>query len=199
MVEFWDERYSGNEYHYGEKPNEFVKEYLDEIKEKNLNILFAADGEGRNSVYAAMSGHNVYSFDQSSEGKHKAERLAEKNNVKINYQVCDVFNYKPEIKFDLIIMTYFHLPSSIRAKAHKHLTYFLADKGRIVLEAFNKKQINFNSGGPKNIDMLYSIEELKSDFHHLKIAYIEELEKHLEVSESHFGKAQIIRLIAEKE
>jgi hypothetical protein len=34
-------------------------------------ILFPAEGEGRNAIYAATQGWNVNAFDQSIEGKRK--------------------------------------------------------------------------------------------------------------------------------
>ena len=73
MKEFWNERYRQNEFAYGEEPNEFLKEQLAKLQPGS--ILFPAEGEGRNAVYAAQSGWQVSAFDISEEGKKKAERL----------------------------------------------------------------------------------------------------------------------------
>jgi 2-polyprenyl-3-methyl-5-hydroxy-6-metoxy-1,4-benzoquinol methylase len=198
MVEFWDEKYAGEHFHYGKEPNSFFKEYIDNLTDKKLEILFPADGEGRNSVYAAGKGHNTYSFDQSKEAQKKALKLAKERNVSINYDVSDVMAYDTKHKFDLIVMIYFHLPAELRIAAHRKFIDMLSKNGIILIEAFNKKQINNNSGGPKNIDMLYSAEELKSDFSSIKIKLLEEKTIHLNESDSHTGDADIIRLIASK-
>ena len=55
MKEFWDSRYSAEEYVYGILPNEYFKSKLI-TDEKSGNILFPAEGEGRNAVYAALKG-----------------------------------------------------------------------------------------------------------------------------------------------
>ena len=67
---FWDERFSAKEYIYGTEPNEYVKEQLAKLKPGR--ILFAAEGEGRNAVYAATKSWDVVAFDPSKAGKQKA-------------------------------------------------------------------------------------------------------------------------------
>jgi len=53
-------------------------------------ILFPAEGEGRNAVFAAHLGGDVFAFDISVEGKKKAKKLALINGVLIDYQVEDL-------------------------------------------------------------------------------------------------------------
>ena len=80
-TERWNERYSKKEFAYGEQPNQFLKEQLENLPVGS--ILFPAEGEGRNAVYAAKLGWDVYAFDISIEGKNKAMKLAEANKVSI--------------------------------------------------------------------------------------------------------------------
>ncbi len=198
MKEFWNERYAAKEYIYGKEPNGFFKEMIDDLPPGK--ILLPAEGEGRNAIYAAKKGWSVSAFDQSSEGRQKALRLAEENNVSIEYTI-DSFEYftANEGSYDVIALIYSHVVPTIRNVFHKSLKRYLKKNGIILLEAFNKKQINNNSGGPKNIDMLFSVEMLKADFYGLKIELLEEYEKEVNESEAHFGKAEIIRLIAKKQ
>ena len=51
MKEMWNQRYTDKEYIYGKAPNILVKEFIDQSEAGR--ILFAAEGEGRNAVYAA--------------------------------------------------------------------------------------------------------------------------------------------------
>lgn len=54
MQDFWNNRYSGVDFFYGEDPNEYFAQQL-----KYFNpgkILLPAEGEGRNGVYAALQG-----------------------------------------------------------------------------------------------------------------------------------------------
>ena len=85
MKDFWDERYSATEFVYGKKPNVYLKEKL--TKFNPGTILFPAEGEGRNAVFAASLGWKVSAFDTSTEGRKKALRLAKEHKVKIENHI----------------------------------------------------------------------------------------------------------------
>jgi len=74
--EFWDHRYSENEYAYGTEPNSYFKAFID--THLPGKVLLPGEGEGRNAVYAALKGWEVTAIDQSIEGLKKATALAEK-------------------------------------------------------------------------------------------------------------------------
>ena len=61
MNEFWNQRYAEKEWVYGQNPNLYFKKFIDSTKPGTL--LLPADGEGRNSVYAATKGWEVDAFD----------------------------------------------------------------------------------------------------------------------------------------
>lgn len=194
MKTFWDERFSAKEFAYGTEPNEFFKNQL-----KNLDpgkILFPAEGEGRNAVYAATLGWEVYAFDPSKEGKKKAEKLAGLKRVKINYLVSDYENIQFEADFfDCIVLIFAHMPPLKREQYHHKLSGFLKPGGTLILKGFSKNQISKNTGGPKNIDMLFSREELGNDFKNFTDIKIEEQEVHLNEGIYHDGIASVIQLV----
>lgn len=197
MSDFWNERYSTEEFVYGEAPNKFVVEQLARLKPGK--ILFPAEGEGRNAVYAATLGWQVIAFDPSVEGKKKADRLAAKHNVKIDYQIAGYENAKfTKENFDCIVLVYAHVPSALRIKVYKKLATYLKPGGVLILEAFSKRQINNNTGGPPNIDFLFSKEELEADFAEFSKLVITETEIILAEGSFHQGKAAVIRVIGEK-
>jgi 2-polyprenyl-3-methyl-5-hydroxy-6-metoxy-1,4-benzoquinol methylase len=201
-IERWNERYSKEEFAYGEQPNNYLKEQLGKLAPGS--ILFPAEGEGRNAVYAARLGWAVSAFDISVEGKNKALRLAEKNKVTIDYQVgeLEALNYKPE-QFDAIALIYAHFPAHIKSLYHKALDKYLRKDGLVIFEAFSKRHIEYNSknekvGGPKEIAMLFSTEEVRADFANYEIIELEE--KEIELSEGlfHNGKGSVIRFVGRK-
>ena len=65
MVNAWDEKYAMEEYRFGKEPNTFFKSVLDTLDAGK--ILIPAAGEGRDAVYAATKGWDVYAFDLSSD------------------------------------------------------------------------------------------------------------------------------------
>ena len=198
----WDERYKSNAYAYGENPNNYLKEQLKKLEPGT--ILFPAEGEGRNAVFAAQLGWNVFAFDISSEGKNKALQLAKTNNIQMDYQVGQLpeLNYTNK-QFDVIALIYAHFPANIKSKYHHLLDKYLRKDGIIIFEAFSKKHIEYRTknekvGGPKDIESLFSIDEIKADFKNYEI--IELVEKVIELKEGtcHNGKGSVIRFVGKK-
>jgi 2-polyprenyl-3-methyl-5-hydroxy-6-metoxy-1,4-benzoquinol methylase len=201
-VQRWDDRYNSQEYAYGELPNNYLREQLEKITPGS--ILFPAEGEGRNAVFAALMGWEVFAFDISEAGKLKALRLAESNNVTIDYQVgsLDTFNFKDE-QFDAIALIYAHFPAEIKSSIHRSLNKYLKKNGIIIFEAFSKRHLEFiaaneNVGGPKNVEMLFSKEEIRTDFSGYEVIELEE--KIIELHEGlyHNGKGSVIRFVGRK-
>ncbi len=193
----WNERYSSEAFAYGDQPNNYLREQVEKLKPGA--ILFPAEGEGRNAVFAARLGWTVSAFDISTEGKKKAQLLAGKNNVTIDYQVgeLETLNYQPG-QFDAIALIYAHFPAGIKSAMHQTLSQYLRKGGYIIFEAFSKSHLDYLAknekvGGPKDIASLFSTEELRADFAGYEI--IELTEKEIELSEGafHDGTGSVIR------
>lgn len=198
----WNERFRSTEFAYGKEPNNYLKEELEKLPPGK--ILFPAEGEGRNAVFAAKLGWIVSAFDISIEGKNKALRHAENNKVTIEYQLGELekLDYKPG-QFDVIALIYAHFPPAIKSSYHKMLDKFLRKNGFIIFEAFSKKHIDFIAknekvGGPKDIAMLFSLEEIKSDFSNYEIIELAEKEIDLNEGSFHNGTGSVIRFVGRK-
>lgn len=195
MEEMWNERYSAEEYVYGIKPNQFFAESIRKLSPGT--ILLPADGEGRNGVFAATLGWKVHSFDQSKVGREEALKLAKQNNVDIEYDIATVPGMRlEEGKYNSIAMIFFHLPPTLRTEFHHECITSLAPGGHIILEAFHKKQLGLNSGGPKSEELLYTIEDLYSDFLGMEFEVIEQVRIHIEEGPYHDGEAEVVRMLA---
>ena len=198
----WNERYSREEFAYGQEPNNYLKEQLQKLDPGT--ILFPAEGEGRNAVFAAKLGWKVSAFDISIEGKNKALRLAENNNVAIDYQVDELENLNYNIgHFDAIALIYAHFPAEVKSIYHRSLDKYLRKGGTIIFEAFSKRHLDYLArnekvGGPKDIDMLFSIDEIIADFANYEVAELEEREIELNEGLFHNGKGSVIRFVGRK-
>jgi SAM-dependent methyltransferase len=192
MKEFWDERYSKEDYAYGTEPNNYLKEQLQTLPAGS--ILFPAEGEGRNAVYAAKLGWNVVAFDISAAGKKKAMTLAEAEGVSIDYQVGSLESLKYEAQqFDALALIYAHFPADT----------YVRPGGWIVFEAFSKSHLAYNSrneqvGGPKDVNVLFSVEEVQADFPNYEIIQLEEQEVVLNEGLYHKGLGSVIRFKGRK-
>ena len=201
-LERWDARYSSEEFAYGEQPNNYLKEQLEKLKPGK--ILFAAEGEGRNAVFAARQGWTVSAFDISAEGKNKAIQLANKNNVPIDYQVGELQNLNFQTnQFDVIALIYAHFPANIKSSIHQMLDKYLGKGGIIIFEAFSKNHLDYLAknekvGGPKDIESLFSIDEIKLDFPNYEVIELEEKEIELSEGKFHNGTGSVIRFVGRK-
>lgn len=197
MKEFWNQRYGATEYAYGTEPNVFFKSQLDSLQAGKL--LMPAEGEGRNAVYAATLGWETTAFDSSISGREKAMKLASEKGVNITYRIEDAREVSfPEASFDAIGLIYVHLPPDFRQLLHQRILSWLKPGGHIILEGFGKDQLQFQSGGPRDINMLFSKAMLEEDFAALKNLHIEEASIDLEEGLYHVGKAAVVRLVGEK-
>ena len=203
MTEMWDERYSNSDYAYGINPNKFFKDSLNKYQ-LNGKILLPAEGEGRNAVFAAKKGLDVTAFDISIEGKKKALKLADKENVKIKYEIGNLFDLAIiSEKYDIAALIFAHFPPSVLSNYHKQIADLIADEGIIILEGFSKNHLplrneNPKLGGPNNIQMLFSIESIKNDFPDFEIIKLEEVEVELNEGSFHNGLSRVIRFIGKK-
>jgi len=199
----WNSRYKEADYAFGTEPNDYLKEVLDTLKPGK--ILFPAEGEGRNAVYAAKAGWDVSAFDISIEGKKKAESLAKSNDVMIDYRVGELekLNYQNE-EFDAVALIYAHFPAEIKSFYHKMLDKFLRKGGFVIFEAFSKNHLHYvlknpAVGGPRDLPSLFSVEELKADFSHYKHVELKEQEIELNEGLYHRGKGSVIRYTGQKQ
>lgn len=197
MQEFWDERFDTKEYVYGKHPNSFFQWFIDHTPKKGT-ILLPADGEGRNSIYAALKGWDVTAFDFSSEARRKAMDLAAEYNTELHYIISSIEDFHTDKKFDAIALVYLHLPSKNRRKMHHKLLNYLKPGGYFVIEAFSKKQIDYNTGGPRNMDMLYDGQEIAEDLNVLELIHYKEKLKDVSEGYFHSGKAEVIQLVGRK-
>lgn len=189
QVSFWNQLYSSARYLFGEESNAFLSMHLKDLPVGK--ILFPAEGEGRNAVYAAQLGWEVSAFDWSEVAQKKAYQLAQLKKVSIAYQVASVekLSYALE-EFDMLALLYAHFSFEDRKRFHRQLISYLKKGGLVLLEGFARE------GDVK--DIKYTIDELSEDFVNLEILTIEKKETHLNEGIILQGKQNIIRMLARK-
>jgi len=140
------------------------------------------------------------SLDFSPSAQHKVRALAEERGVTITVVQGDVhtFDY-PEAAFDVVaeIFTQFSTPSE-RAMKWAGMRKALKPGGLLIIQGYTPKQLQYGTGGPKEVENLYTrvmLEEVFGDFHDVTIA-----EEELELNEgtSHGGMSAVISLTARK-
>lgn len=194
---FWNERYATTEYLYGTEPNAFLVENAHVLRGPVLSL---SEGEGRNAVFLASRGLHVLGVDCSEVGLEKARSLAKARGLVIETEVADLGEYQPkERHFGSVVSISAHLPSAIRRKLYPLIEKALTPNGIVLLEAYSENQLQRNTGGPKDIDMLMSVEKLRREFPNLTPILAREIERDVREGEGHTGMASVVQFIAVNE
>lgn len=193
----WDERFGSLEYIYGTEPNDFLVSVASKIPQGK--VLCLADGEGRNGTYLASLGYEVVAVDQSTVGLAKAQKLAQEKQVQISTIHADLADFVIEPQaWDGIVSIFCHLPPDLRSLVYRQAVQGLKSSGVFVLEAFAPEQLSYNTGGPKNIDMLPALSQLQQELTGLDWEIARSLERDLDEGRYHSGKAAVIQIFGRK-
>jgi len=193
--DFWDERYDGEDYVFGQEPNVWMAANED-LFAPGMNVLLPGDGEGRNGVWLAERGLHVTTVDASPVGVEKARKLAAARGVEIDIQIADLRDWDaPEGEFDLLVLAFLHVGPGDRSELHRKLAQTLKPGGLLLLEGFTPDHLGHGKGGPKDTRMMLTEERLRDDFEGLlDIEHLEAMKTELPASERHGGPAAVIRL-----
>ena len=194
----WDERFDTPEYIYGTQPNDFLVSVANEIPPSK--VLCLADGEGRNGVYLASLGYEVLAVDQSAVGLAKAQKLAIAKQVSITTIQANLADFviEPEA-WDGIVSIYCHLPSSLRNKVYQQIIRGLKPNGVFIFEGFAPEQLQYNTGGPKDLDLLPKLVTLQEELGSLNWEISQDIERELWEGSYHNGKAAVIQMLGRKQ
>lgn len=192
----WNERYSSDDFVYGTEPNSFLAVHGSSLSGPVLSL---AEGEGRNAVFLASLGLDVLGVDSSDVGLAKAQRLAASRGVTIRTEVTDLGVYAPrENQFGSIISIFAHLPSVVRNRLYPLLERSLKPGGIFLLESYSRSQIDRNTGGPKDLDMLMTTADLEAAFPNCEPILCQEIERDVVEGQFHTGMASVVQFIARR-
>ncbi len=194
---FWNERFSAPDYVYGTAPNEFIAEIADRIPAGP--VLCLAEGEGRNAVFLAGRGHDVTAVDQSAAGLAKARRLAEKHGRVVRAVEADLSAFRIEPgSWAGIITTFGHLPTALRREVYAAAARGLIDGGVFALEAYTPAQLRYNTGGPRDLDLLMTADALRAELADLEFEILREIERDVIEGPTHTGRGAVVQVLARK-
>lgn len=192
----WDQRFAQERFFYGTEPNGFLAEQAGLLTGPVLSV---GEGEGRNAVFLASLGLDVLGVDGSAVGLAKAEKLATERGVKIRTQVADLATFEPQAQhYGAVVSIFTHLPVPVRQALAPRLEAGLRPGGLLVLEAYSEQQMTRNTGGPKDLDMLMTVDKLQAEFPGLKPLLLHEVEREVREGEGHTGMAWVVQFIGKK-
>ena len=195
---FWNEKFSRVDYLYGLNPNAFIESKAKLIKDKK-KILCLGEGEGRNAIFLAKQGFEVTAIDASDIGLDKIKYRANDECLNVHCINMDLNNWETNEanKYDVIVATYLHMFTEDRNTLFDKIEQNLNKGGYFIAEFFSKEQLNYNSGGPKALDLLYDLVDFENVFNKCEKNIIKEI-VHLNEGIGHQGEASVIRVLVKK-
>ncbi len=195
----WNEIFDKPEYIFGIEPNDYLvgkKEYF----RPGQKVLMVADGEGRNSVWAAGLGLDVDAFDLSEKAVEKAKKLAAQKGVSVSYFVSGVDEWDwPEETYDVVVVIFVQFATpNMRTRLFANCVKTLKKGGMLILQGYSPKQLEYKTGGPPILDHLYTEKMLREYFSTMEIKELKEYDAYISEGPRHTGMSGLIGMVAEK-
>jgi len=175
----WDERYSGTEFEWTTRPNQFVAAELADLPPGRA--LDLAAGEGRNTVWLAERGWRVTAVDFSRVGLEKGRKLSAARGVdeaQVDWIVADLRDYEPERDFyDLALIAYLQVSPEVRAAVLARAAAALAPAGTAFVVGHDLTNLSEGTGGPQDPEVLYTPEAVRAELPGLRILRAERVRR----------------------
>jgi SAM-dependent methyltransferase len=169
----WDERYSGTEFEWTTRPNQFVAAELADLPPGRA--LDLAAGEGRNTVWLAGRGWRVTAVDFSRVGLDKGRKLSAVRGVdeaQVDWIVADLRDYEPERDaYDLALIAYLQVSPALRATVLARAAAALAPGGTAFVVGHDLANLTEGVGGPQDPDVLYTPEAVRAELPGLRVVW----------------------------
>jgi len=195
----WEARFSVGEYVFGERPNAYLAAKA-ELLTKGSRALSIADGEGRNSVWLAQQGLQVDAFDFSPTAVAKARRLALGRGVRVAFHVSELFawNWAPST-YDVVAAIFIQFASPAeREKLFPLIKRALKPGGLLILQGYRPEQLKYGTGGPPEIDHLYTEAMIRAALQDMDIVELRCYDEAVAEGKGHAGMSALMGVVARK-
>jgi len=175
-MSFWDERYQGEAYLFGEAPNAFLAAQAHRLR-PGMSALAVADGEGRNGVW-----------------------LAEARGTTLRLEEADLASWAwPEGQFDVVAAIFIQFAGpDLRDQIFAGLKRALKPGGLLLLEGYRPEQIAYGTGGPRVPENLYTEAMLRAAFSDFEILELSAYDAVIKEGAGHSGQSALIDLVARR-
>ena len=195
----WNQRFAAKDYVFGTAPNAFLAAQKHRLA-PGMSALCVADGEGRNSVWLAQQGLRVSAFDFSPVAAEKAKRLAHEAGVEVEHALADINDWDWDADpYDVVaaIFIQFAAPPE-RARIFHGMMRALKPGGLLILQGYRPEQLGYGTGGPKQVENLYTEGLLRAGFGALDILHLASHDDSVDEGPGHSGMSALIDLVARR-
>ncbi len=197
QLDRWNTRFSAEGYLFGKEPNAFLASQRDRLK-PGMRALCVADGEGRNSVWLARQGLEVTAFDFSPVGVAKARTLAREAGAAVDHRESDIHRWDwSQVQYDAVVAIFIQFAApAARARIFAGLRQSLAPGGLLIMQGYRPEQLAYGTGGPPQVENLYTEGLLRESFAELEILHLASHDDVVDEGPGHRGMSALIDLIA---
>ena len=154
----WDEKYREKPLLWSHGPNRFVAEEVAGLSPgKALDV---ACGEGRNAIWLAEQGWRVSGVDFSPVALDRAEQMAEERGVDVDWLMGDITAWEPGGKFDLVLVSYVHLPPAEFRPVMEGVVSWVAPGGYLLVVGHDRSTAGVS--GPSEPELLWTTDEIEA-------------------------------------
>ena len=195
----WNGRFSSPEYVFGTAPNAFLASQAHRLM-PDQRASAVADGEGRNGVWLARQGLDVLSVDFSSVGLAKAQKLAADAGVALHTKCVDLAAWAwDEPPFDVVVAIFIQFADpALRTTIFQKMKDALKPGGLILLAGYGPEQLDYRTGGPTQLENLYTAPMLRDAFSDMTILHLAEYDDEINEGAGHSGMSALIDLVERK-
>lgn len=195
----WEERFAREGYLFGTEPVPFINKHA-ALFEAGKSVLSIAEGEGRNAVHLAKMGLDVTGVEFAPSAVAKAEKLAQASGVAPTFIQSDLFDWDwPANTYDISIGLFFQFVGPAqRDILWRNMLRATKPGGLVMIHGYTPKQIELGTGGPPNVENMYSIGDFAEIFESCEILTCEEYEAEQKSGSAHMGMSALIDFVARK-
>lgn len=197
----WNERFSAtDEYLFGKDANAFLMRHALPRLARGMKVLAIADGEGRNGVWLAEQGCEVWSVDAAPAATEKAKKLAIERGVQMHIETADATEMDWDVRlYNMVVGIFFQFANpELRATLFEGMKRAVKPGGYLLIEGYGLKQLEYKTGGPSIADHLYTIDLMRDSFHDMQIEVLEEYDAELEEGDRHKGMSALVDFVAKQ-
>jgi SAM-dependent methyltransferase len=198
-LERWESRFRAPGYQFGKEPNAFLKAQAHRLPATG-SALSVADGEGRNGVWLAEQGLDVVAIDFSPAAIEKSRALAAERGVRLRTEIADVTTWRwPATAYDVVVAIFVQVvfPAE-RMKFFANLKGVLRPGGLLLMQGYRPEQLAYRTGGPPEVERLYTRSLLQDSFGDMAQLEIHEHDSVIGEGAAHVGMSALIDLVARK-
>jgi SAM-dependent methyltransferase len=198
-LERWESRFAAKDYVFRTAPNAFLKSQVHLLK-PGQQALAVADGEGRNGVWLAEIGLDVLALDFSANALSKARALAASRGVELRFQQADLATWPwPTAELDVVVAIFIQFADpAFRKCIFDGIKQALRPGGLLLMQGYRPEQLNYRTGGPSQVENLYTRAVLEDAFRDFASVEITEHDSMVDEGGGHAGMSALIDLVGRK-